>query len=136
MCALPYCEWKEVMLKISFIHRLFLELTNCAVCPTYSVRAEVTAMIRETPFSDGLRPVLAYVNNRPERTAGWPERWMIHRPDRACALYLVNQQIPSAGNFQPSLTRIPELTVPHVVTTFTSPHPVNKGGRILEWRQQ
>ena len=135
------------MLKISFVHRLFLELTNeeyqmrllsssFAVCLTYSVRAEVTAMIRETPFSDGLRPVLAYVNNRPERTSGWPERWMIHRPDRACALYLVKREIPSAGNFHPSLTRIPELTVPHVVTTFNSPHPVNKGGRILEWLQQ
>jgi len=44
------------MLKISFVHRLFLELTNeeyqmrllsnsFAVCLTYSVRAEVTAMI-------------------------------------------------------------------------------------------
>jgi hypothetical protein len=49
---------------------------------------------------------------------------MIHRPDGGFALYLV--EIPSAGNFQPSLTRIPELTVPHVVTAFTSPHPVDK----------
>jgi len=93
-------------------------------------------MIRDAPFFDGLRPALAYVNNRPERTSGWPERWMIRRPDGACALYLVNWEIPSAGNFQPSLTRIPELTVLHVVTAFTSPHPVNKGGRILEWLQQ
>lgn len=47
-------------------------------------------MIREAPFSDGLRPALAYVNNRPERTSRWPERWMIHRPDGGFALYLVN----------------------------------------------
>ena len=81
-------------------------------------------MIREAYFSDGLRPALAYVNNRPERTSSWPERWMIHRPDGGFALYLV--EIPSAGNFQPFLTRIPQLTVPHVVTAFTSPHSVDK----------
>jgi hypothetical protein len=28
VCALPYCESEEGMLKISFIHRLFLELMN------------------------------------------------------------------------------------------------------------
>ena len=93
-------------------------------------------MIREAPFSDGLRPALAYVNNRPERTSGWPERWMIHRPDGGSALYLVNWEIPSDGNFQPSLTRIPEWTVPHVVTAVTSTLPFNKGSRILEWLQQ
>jgi hypothetical protein len=49
---------------------------------------------------------------------------MIHRPGGGFALYLV--EIPSAGNFQPSLTRIPELTAMHVVTAFTSPHPVDK----------
>jgi hypothetical protein len=92
-------------------------------------------MIRKAPFSDGLGPALAYANNRPERTSGWPERWVIHRPDGGFALYLVNWEIPSAGTLQPSLTRIPELTVPHVVTAVTSTLPLNKG-RILEWLQQ
>jgi hypothetical protein len=28
VCALPYRQWKDAMLKISFIHHLFLELMN------------------------------------------------------------------------------------------------------------
>jgi hypothetical protein len=28
VCALPYREWEEAMLQISFIHRSFLELMN------------------------------------------------------------------------------------------------------------
>jgi hypothetical protein len=93
-------------------------------------------MITESPYSDHPRPALAYVNDRPERASRWSERWMIHRPDASFALYLVNWEIRSAGNFQPSLVRIPELTVPQVVTAFTSPQPENKGSRFLEWLHQ
>ena len=68
-------------------------------------------MVREASFSDNPRPALAYFNDRPERASRWPERWMMHRPDGTFALYLVNWKIRSAGNFQPSPFRIPELTV-------------------------
>lgn len=78
---------------------------------TWSVRFEVTAMIKEASHSDNARPALAYVNDRPERALRWPERWMIHRPDGTFALYLVNWKTNSAGNFHPSPIRIPELTV-------------------------
>ena len=64
---------------------------------------------------------------RPKRTARWPERWIIHRADGSFALYLVNWEIPSATNFLPSVIRIPELTVPQVLTAATSPPSVNKG---------
>jgi hypothetical protein len=73
-------------------------------------------MITEASYSDNLRPALAYVNNLPERTSRWPERWMIHRPDGSFALYLVNWGVWSTTHFQPSLTRIPELAVPQAVT--------------------
>jgi hypothetical protein len=43
---------------------------------------------------------------------------MIHRPDGSFALYLVNREVRSAGNFQPFLIRIPELIVPEVVNAF------------------
>jgi hypothetical protein len=43
---------------------------------------------------------------------------MIHRPDGSFALYLVNWEVRSAGNFQPFLIRIPELIVPEVVNAF------------------
>ena len=145
--ALPYRQWEDATLKISFVHHLLLKLMNeeyqirllstpLLRCPTNSVRDEVTAMIREAPFADGLGPALAYANNRPERTSGWPERWMIPRPDGGFALYLVNWEIPSAGTLQPSLTKIPQLTVPLVVTAVASTLPLNKGSRILEWLQQ
>jgi hypothetical protein len=78
--------------------------------PICSVRSGVTAMITEAPFSDHLKPALAYVNHRLERTSRWPERWMIHRPDGSFALYLVNWEIRSDAGFQPSITRLPELT--------------------------
>jgi hypothetical protein len=67
-------------------------------------------MITEASYSDNLRPALAYVNNLPERTSRWPKRWMIHRPDGSFALYLVDWGVRSTAHFQPSLTRIPELT--------------------------
>ena len=93
-------------------------------------------MITDASYSDEIRPGLAYVHNRPERTSRWLERWMIHRPDGGSALYLVNWEVRSAGNFQPFLIRIPELIVPEVVNAFTPPRPENKGSRILEWLQQ
>ena len=64
-------------------------------------------MIIEASYSDNLRPALAYVNNLPERTSRWPERWMIHRPDGSFALYLVDWGIRSTGDFQPSTHQNP-----------------------------
>jgi hypothetical protein len=93
----------------------------------------VTEMITEGPFPDDLRPALGCVNNRPKRTARWPERWIIHKADGSFALYLVNWEIPSAANFLSSVIRIPELTVPQVLTAVTSPPSVNEGSRFLEW---
>jgi hypothetical protein len=93
-------------------------------------------MTIEASYSGNLRPALAYVNNLPERTSRWPERWMIHRPDGSFALYLVDWGIRSTGDFQPSLIRIPELAVPQVVTALTSPQPANKESRFLEWLLQ
>jgi hypothetical protein len=93
-------------------------------------------MIREASFSDNPRPTLAYFNDRPERASRWPERWMMHRPDGTFAFYLANWKIHSAGNFQPSPIRIPELTVPQVVTAFASPQPENKGSRFPEGLHQ
>jgi hypothetical protein len=58
-------------------------------------------MITEAFYSDNLRPALAYVNNLPERTSRWPERWMIHRPDKSFALYLVNWGVWSTGPLSP-----------------------------------
>jgi hypothetical protein len=86
-------------------------------------------MISDACYSDNLRPALAYVNNRPERTSRRPERWMIYQPDRSFALYHVNWGVRSTAHFQPSLTRIPELAVPRVVTALTSPQPANKASR-------
>ena len=92
-------------------------------------------MIREASHSDISRPALAYLNDRPERAPGWRERWMIHRPDGTFALYLVNWKIRSAGNFQPSPIRIPELTVA-AGDAFASLRPENKGSRVpLELHQ-
>jgi hypothetical protein len=93
-------------------------------------------MITDAPYCDTPRPALAYFNDRPERTSRSPERWMIHRPDGTFTLYLVNWEICSSGNFQPSPTRIPELTAPQVVTDFASPQPENQGSRFLEWLHQ
>jgi hypothetical protein len=89
-------------------------------------------MITEATYFDNLRPALAYVNNLPERTSGWPERWMIHRPDRSFALYLVNWGVRSTVHFKRSLTRIPEVAVPQVVTARTSPQAANKESWFLE----
>jgi len=90
-------------------------------------------MITEAPYLGNLRPALARVNNLPERTSRWPERWMIHRPDGSFALYLVNWDVGSTAHFQPSLTRIPELAVPQAATSLTSPQPANKESMFLEW---
>jgi len=92
-------------------------------------------MITEVSFSDNLKPALAYVNNLPERTSGWPERWIILRPDGSFALYLVDWGLRSTGNFQPSLIRIPELADPQA-TVLTSPQPASKESRFLEWLHQ
>ncbi len=97
--------------------------------PTCSVRSGVTAMITEASYSDNLRPALACVNNRPQRTSRWPERRMIHRPDGSLALYHVNWGVRSTAHSRPSLTRVPELAVPQVVTALTSPPPANKESR-------
>jgi hypothetical protein len=104
--------------------------------PTCSVGSGVIAMITEASYSENLRPALAYVNNRPERTSRWPERWMIHRPDGSFALYLATWGVRSTARFQPSLTRIPLLAVSQVVTALTSPQPANKKRRFLEWLPQ
>jgi hypothetical protein len=93
-------------------------------------------MITEASYSDNLRPALAYVNRLPERTSRWPERWTIHRPDGSFALYLVNWVVRSTAHFEPSLTRIPELAVPHALTALTVPQPANKESRFLEWLLQ
>jgi len=98
--------------------------------PTCSVRSGVAAMITDASYSDNLRPALASVNNRLERTSRWPEQWMIHRSDGSFALHHVNWGVRSTTHFQPSLTRIPELGVPQVVTALTSPQPANKRERV------
>ena len=84
-------------------------------------------MSTEASYSDNPRPALAYFNDQPERASRWPERWMIHRPDGTFALYLVNSKIRSGGDFQPFPSRIPELTVPQVVTAFASLRVVSEG---------
>src|ERR1700722_15862435 len=101
--------------------------------PTCSVLSEVTAMTTQTRYSDDLRPTLACVNNQPERTARWPERWMIHRPDGSFAMYLVNWGVRSTADVQPSTARLPELTDPDVMTALSLPQPANEGSRFLEW---
>jgi hypothetical protein len=85
-------------------------------------------MIGEAPYSDDLRPALACVNSRPERTACWLERWMIHRPN-------VSRQlgIRSDADFQVSITRVPELTDPRLMAAVTFTQPANDGGGFLEW---
>jgi hypothetical protein len=88
-------------------------------------------MITEASNSDNLRLALAYVNNRPERTSLWPERWMISRSDGTFALYLVNWEGASVAHFQPSLTRIPELAVPDVTTALSCPQPANTASSLL-----
>jgi hypothetical protein len=93
-------------------------------------------MITEAFFSDNLRPALAYVKNRPDRTSRWSERWMILRQDGSFALYLVNWGVQAPGHLQPSLTRIPELAVPQVVTALTSPQPATKESGVLDWLVQ
>jgi hypothetical protein len=101
-------------------------------CPTYSVRSGVTAMITEAPYSD-LRPAVASVNSRPERASHSPERWVIHRPDRSFSLYFVNWEIRPTADFQPSITRISELTDPQAMTVLSFTQSANKGSSFLEW---
>ena len=101
--------------------------------PTYSVRFGVTAMTMEASYSDDLRPALTCVNNQPDRTARWPELWMIQRPVGRFAMYLVNWGGQSAADVQLSTTRLPELTDPDVLTALTVPQPANEGSRFLEW---
>ena len=90
-------------------------------------------MTTQTRYSDDLRPTLACVNNQPERTARWPERWMIHTPEGGFALYLVNWGVRSNTGLQPSTTRLSELTDPDVMTAFYQPQPANEGSRVLDW---
>jgi hypothetical protein len=87
-------------------------------------------MITEAPFFPDLRPALACVKSRLERTSRWLERWMIHG---SFALYLVNWEIRSAADFQFFITRLPERTDPRVITALTFTQPANQGGRVLEW---
>lgn len=96
--------------------------------PTGSVPSGVTAMTTNTRYSDDLRPTLACVNDQPERTARWPERWMIHGPDGSSAMYLVNCRCSALYNKGPR-----ELSGPDVMTALTFPRPVNEGSRFLEW---
>ena len=91
--------------------------------PTCSVRAGVIAMITEAFYSDNLRPALAYVNNLAERTSRWPERWMIHRPDKSLPCISSTGEYGQLAHFRPWLTRIRELAVPHVATAPTSARP-------------
>jgi hypothetical protein len=90
-------------------------------------------MATKTLYSDDLRPALACVNNQPERTARWPERWLIHRPDGSFATYLVNWGVRSAAGVQPSTTKLPELTGPDVMTALFLPQPANEGCGFLDW---
>jgi hypothetical protein len=78
-------------------------------------------MITRAPTPDDLRLALASANNRPERTACSQQRWMISRPDGSFALYLVNWKWGLGPPFQPFLTRIPELTIPEVITAPSFP---------------
>ena len=94
---------------------------------------EVTAMITKTLYSDNLRPALACVNNQPERTARWPELWMIHMPDGSFAMYLVNWGVRSTAGVQPSTTRLPELTDPDVMTALSVSQPANESSGFLDW---
>ena len=125
--------WRSVPLGVFVVGCL---QTTLLYGPTCSVRSGVTAMITEASYSDNLRPALAYVNNLPERTSRWPERWMIHRPDGSFALYLVDWGVRPTTHFRPLLTRIPELAVPQVATALTSPQPKSKESRLLEWLHQ
>ena len=93
-------------------------------------------MTIEAFYFDDLRPALACVNNQPERTARWPERWMIHRPDGSFAMYLVNWGVASTAGVQPFTTRLPELIGPDVMTALTFPRSVNEGSRFLEWLRE
>ena len=134
------CEWGVLI--FSWLGALLLWggvvgwlQTTLLYGPTCSVHSRVTAMIIEVSYSDNLRPALACVNNLPERTSRWPERWMIHRPDGSFALYLVDWGVRPTTHFQPSLTRIPELAVPQVATALTSPQPTSES-RLLEWLHQ
>jgi hypothetical protein len=89
-------------------------------------------MIAESPFRTILGPhwPTSTIDQR-ERLVGRNDG-MIHRPDGSFALYLVNWEMRSAGNFQPSLVSIPELTLPQVITAFTSPQPEDRGSRFLD----
>jgi hypothetical protein len=93
-------------------------------------------MITEAPYPENLKPALASASNQPARTSPWPQRWMIHRPDGSFARYLVNWEIGSGGNCQPSLLRIPELKVPQVETGFISPEPEKPSRRFLKGLRQ
>jgi hypothetical protein len=93
-------------------------------------------MITEATYTDDLRPALVCVNDQPERTARWPELWMIHRPDGSFAMYLVNWGVRSAADVQPSTTRLPDLTDPDVMMALTFPQLANEGSTILEWLHQ
>ena len=74
----PLLAWRSAPLGLYLVGCI---QTTLLYGPTCSVRSGVTAMITEARYSDDLRPALAYVNDQPERTSRWPERWMIYRAD-------------------------------------------------------
>ena len=121
--------WRSGPLGVYVVGRLQTALQYGS---TSSVRSGVTAVTIEACYSDNLRQALACVNNQPERTARWPERWMVHRPDGSFAMYRVNWGVLSAVGVQPSTTKLPELTDPDVITALTIPQPANEA-RFLEW---
>lgn len=129
----PLLAWRSAPLGLYLVGCI---QTTLLYGPSCSVRSGVTAMITEARYSDDLRPALAYVNDQPERTSRWPERWMIYRADGSFALYLVNRATPAAGNFQPCVMRIPEWIVRQVLTAFSYPQPVNEASRFLELLHQ
>lgn len=100
-----------------------LRTINCMFEPVVGVPV-FTAMITRAPTLDDVRLALACVNKRPERTAGSPERWVIHRPDGSFAFYLVTWEGASVAHSQLSLRRIPEPAVP-VITALILPQPAN-----------
>ena len=73
---------------VGCLHTTLLYRPTCSVC------SGVAAMITEAFYSENLRPALACVNNRPERTSHRPERWMIHQTDGSFAPYHVNCGVP------------------------------------------
>ena len=121
--------WRSAHLGVAGVGRL---QTALQYGPTYSLPSGVNAMTIQASYSNDLRPALACVNNRPERTVRSLERWMIHRPDGSLGVYLVNWGVRSTADLQPSTKRLPDLTDQDVMTALTFPGPANEGCRFLE----